>query len=205
MSSIKKYSLIIIALVMLMFDIVVNQDIGISMLAVLIALSLIKRNIVLYVALIYVFLQLATSILAGSNSILSIFNGLIFSYLIYINWSNMEGKTFNRFRDSNVRTMIIFSAILQCLVLLPMILTVNLGILNIAQIALNWMQAMSIFIGFFFFCIRSSKVFDWYLISSVISLIGCMFTSIVFNQLNITSYVLPILFIIFNTIIVVKK
>ena len=54
MSNLKKYSLIAISIIMLILDITINKDISISMLTILISLSLIKRNIVLYVALLVI-------------------------------------------------------------------------------------------------------------------------------------------------------
>lgn len=205
MSNLKKYSLIAISIIMLILDITINKDISISMLTILISLSLIKRNIVLYVALLFVFLQISDQILTRNMSILSVLNGLIFCYLIYINWSNMEGKTFNRWRDTNIKSMIILSAILQCIMLIPTILITNIDWLNILAFALTWMSSMALFIGFFFFCIRSTKTFDWYLIAGGLMIIEVIFNFLIFNSINIPRLIMALLFILFNAVIVIKK
>lgn len=205
MSNKYKIPLIIINLLIISL-LIISKSISYYYLAffsLLITTSILKRNLVIYLYLLFVVVNTLLNP-PSSGSIISLINLVLFTYLAWINWTNMSGKTFSLFRDMNLKPTIMLSFFLQ-LISMGFVFLNNPDIKLIIINGLLWCVSLGYFISSLLFIIRSLRCFSSFFITSIIQAIAFVISALIINQFNILNFIMVVLFMLYITIILIYQ
>lgn len=204
MSNKYKIPLIIINLLIISL-LIISKSISYYYLAffsLLITTSILKRNLVIYLYLLFVVVNTLLNP-PSSGSIISLINLALFTYLAWINWTNMSGKIFSLFRDMNLKPTIMLSFFLQ-LISMGFVFLNNPDLKLIIN-GLLWCVNLGYFISSLLFIIRSLRCFSAFFITSIIQVIAFIISALIINQFNILNFVMVVLFMLYITIILIYQ
>lgn len=205
MSNKYKIPLIIINLLIIGL-LIISKSISYYYLAffsLLITTSILKRNLVIYLYLLFVVVNTLLNP-PSSGSIISLINLALFTYLAWINWTNMSGKTFSLFRDMNLKPTIMLSFFLQ-LISMGFVFLNNPDLKLIIINGLLWCVRLGYFISSLLFVIRSLRCFSAFFITSIIQVIAFIISALIIKQFNILNFIMVVLFMLYITIILIYQ
>lgn len=193
-------ALFILSIVLTVYAILFGQSFDLAAISILICVAIFKRDLVIWFFYGYIILDVLINGLS-IHDIFNLLNTMLISYLVWINWRYVEGKTFSVFNGINVKGTIMLSAALQLLSLLA------LGINNpspsyIIMMLVEWSGVMAFFIAIFCFVTRSINCFKFFALGSIINIVGNLLSILLANVLfSPSNLIYNIIFLIFILII----
>lgn len=205
MKSSFKIALVVINIVLFVITILAGgfNYLYLPIFASLITLSIFKRDYVIWVFYAYMALNILMSPFSLSN-ILTLLNTILIGYCAWMNWTNMQGKTFSVYRDVSFRSTIILSAILQLISIIGLVFRQPSGLMLIANI-ITWLMSMGYFLAILAFTLRSIKCFVIFFIAALIQLIGTIVIGILLGGVNFMFIVSILLFLVYIGIVLIYQ